>query len=613
MQLDSLALRRLVQEGAPLLIGGMIRDCHASIEGQGLVMGVAAPGGYRAMRFSMQRHHSRWHLIPKLPARQEAVENHLTLVARQKLVGGQITALSLEEGERIVRLDVERRDFTGSSEQYCFIAELMGPYSNLLVLDSFGIIAATWKIAHSYENLHREVRPGKPYLPPPPSGRYPMRALSEEEWSQFFHQQPVESLLQTALLQMFRGLTPGVIQAALSDLEWAKNTRIADVTDDLIPIWAAVIEDLWIEVQAGTRLPPWEDWIDLSLHGEALHFAFAEHYEEIERAESEGDRAQQWSTALKSRETELRKLRSKLYEELGAHYRALELRQLGDLIYGSLHLLPDRRLGYDTAVEVPDIFAEEPVLVGVDLDALSEEELERLTNPVRPLVTITIPGDKTALQLAQEAHRRASRGQRGIAEVERRLALVDREIDALDARALGWRQHLGLDAVRWKDLVANVRSGRDRPAALLGALDALGKKKGAEELIPQALKGLNLNVYQLPHDLIAFVGGNAMANEALWRYGSDDQIWLHTKGVPGSHVLIAASQGQVPAESLLVAARLAASHSSVKEGTKIPVDYVQVRYLKKPPGTPPGYVTYTRERTLLVDPFPALELRRRKV
>ncbi|MEO7995152.1 MAG: NFACT family protein, partial [bacterium] len=243
MQLDSLALARLVDAGRPLLVGATVRDCQIAPDGQGLLMGLAGPSGFRTLRFSVQRRYSRWHLAGKLPSRVEALENHVSTVARQKLLGATLTALTVEPGERILVCDFVRRDFTGEEEQARLIAELMGPASNLLILDHDGIIDATWKIAHSYENTFREVRPGKPYHPPPPAGRYPMRVLGIDEWREFFQQMPVEQTLQSALLQTFRGITPGVVQSVLATLEWGKNIRIIEVPDGSIPAWAAAMED----------------------------------------------------------------------------------------------------------------------------------------------------------------------------------------------------------------------------------------------------------------------------------------------------------------------------------------------------------------------------------
>ncbi len=79
---------------------------------------------------------------------------------------------------------------------------------------------------------------------------------------------------------------------------------------------------------------------------------------------------------------------------------------------------------------------------------------------------------------------------------------------------------------------------------------------------------------------------------------------MHVKDLPGSHVIIRSFD---PSEqTLLEAANLAAYFSKARESTKVPVDYVKVRAIKKPNGTKPGFVIYEGQTNVLVDPDPQL-------
>jgi|GEM_PF-5849914 len=614
MQQDALLLARLLDVARPLLIGATIRECQATPDGRGLLVALAGAQGIRGMLFSLNARHSRWHLIDDMPSRIAPNENHLSMVARQKLAGAVILDITQTPGDRVLDIRCERREFTGASNELRLIAELMGPDSNLLVVEGDGTILATWRIAHAYDNAYREIRPGKAYVPPPPAGRFPMRPLPLEEWTKFAEQQAPERPWQGSLLATFRGLTPGVVQAACEVAGIGPRDPVGNITPIQLRAWAGAIEDLWVEVESGTRLPPWEQWLTLDPANDAksLHLAAGELFAEWELADRGRERSDQWRAAIKAREKDLTDLRGHLYADLRTHREAVNLKLTGDLIFGSIHLFPADRSGYEITVEVPDLFATAPELdPNLDLSTVSEAELERLTDPGQPLIAITIPADKSAQQVAREAYHRAGRAQRGIVEVTKRLAAAAHEIELLKLVKDDWSKYTTADPDRWKQVIASLRLGKPLPAPPVAKGMKVVKEKVT--LIPQALAGISLQVYKLPEDLIAFIGGNAHANETLWRYGEPEHLWLHAKGVPGSHVLICTPAHQIPPEAMVEAARLAVSHSSVKEGTKITVDYTKVRYLKKPPGTAPGYVTYTRERTILADPFSLLELKRRRL
>ena len=100
-----------------------------------------------------------------------------------------------------------------------------------------------------------------------------------------------------------------------------------------------------------------------------------------------------------------------------------------------------------------------------------------------------------------------------------------------------------------------------------------------------------------------FVGRNNRQNDYLTLKMSRSQdIWLHTKNIPGSHVIIQKKEGEeIPDEIILEAAILAASNSKAKNSSKVPVDYTVVKNVKKPSGAKPGMVIYDHYNTIYVN------------
>ncbi|WP_034996440.1 NFACT RNA binding domain-containing protein, partial [Liquorilactobacillus vini] len=97
------------------------------------------------------------------------------------------------------------------------------------------------------------------------------------------------------------------------------------------------------------------------------------------------------------------------------------------------------------------------------------------------------------------------------------------------------------------------------------------------------------------------VGKNNLQNDQLTlKTAAKSDIWLHAKNVPGSHVIIHASQ---PSQTtLLEAANLAAYFSKSRNSATVPVDYVMVKKIRKPKGARPGFVIYEGQKTLFVTP-----------
>jgi len=96
------------------------------------------------------------------------------------------------------------------------------------------------------------------------------------------------------------------------------------------------------------------------------------------------------------------------------------------------------------------------------------------------------------------------------------------------------------------------------------------------------------------------VGKNNLQNDKLTQSAEPDEIWLHAKDMPGSHVIIVGADPDD--ETILYAARLAAFYSKGAASSNVPVDYTRRRYVKKPSGAKPGFVIYTHQRTLYVMP-----------
>ena len=94
-----------------------------------------------------------------------------------------------------------------------------------------------------------------------------------------------------------------------------------------------------------------------------------------------------------------------------------------------------------------------------------------------------------------------------------------------------------------------------------------------------------------------------MGNDYLLRHlAKDNDLWFHSQGVPGSHVLLRIGRGEPKQGSILEAATIAAYYSRGRGSTRLPVDYTLVKNVRRPKGAKPGMVTYFHQKTVMVKP-----------
>ncbi|WP_276629030.1 NFACT RNA binding domain-containing protein [Eubacterium pyruvativorans] len=99
------------------------------------------------------------------------------------------------------------------------------------------------------------------------------------------------------------------------------------------------------------------------------------------------------------------------------------------------------------------------------------------------------------------------------------------------------------------------------------------------------------------------VGRNNRENDQLTLHtASRTDYWFHTKDIPGSHVIVQTQGREITETAIFEAAALAAYHSKARTSENVPVDYVQVKHVKKPNGAKPGMVIFTDNRTVYVNP-----------
>ena len=104
------------------------------------------------------------------------------------------------------------------------------------------------------------------------------------------------------------------------------------------------------------------------------------------------------------------------------------------------------------------------------------------------------------------------------------------------------------------------------------------------------------------------IGKNNRQNDYLtMKVANDNDYWFHTKDIHGSHVILRCGGDMPKMETIIKCAKIAAYYSKAKFSSNVPVDYTLVKYVKKPNGAVPGYVIYTNQKTVNVEPSSGID------
>jgi len=215
-----------------------------------------------------------------------------------------------------------------------------------------------------------------------------------------------------------------------------------------------------------------------------------------------------------------------------------------------------------------------------DLLMLSHSEIPRgedsveLTDPISgETVRIRLDPSLGAIENAQRLYTRAKRLKRGRPRVTERLSRIEEEIATI------------------KDALSRVEKGEEVEAGLPFERDGARPEERQGPFRSTVIGGYTV-----------LIGRNAAENDRILREASPDDVWLHARGHPGSHVIVRrGGRGEIPLDVLREAAKLAARRSKGRGERRLEVSMAAVKHVRKPKGAPPGLVIVENEDTLIVE------------
>lgn len=568
MPMDGLTLGLIARELDRALTGGRIAKV-VQPERDEIILTIRNEGVNRQLLLSATANCARAHLT-QIKKNNPLEPPALCMLMRKHIVGGRVAGIRQVLADRILEIEIEHHDELGDPARKKLICEFMGKHSNLIFVDESGRIIDSARRVNDQISSVREVLPGLRYELPPAHGKINYDAVDADklyaamkDMNGKLHKLIAQTIsgmsTQTARELSFRATGSEDAHSDEVDLRACCESIAMNLTAIPGHIAPAVLMD-----EGGAPV----DIVAFEYRSRA-HMA-AEPYPTISeaadafyRTRDMNERIQQKSAAIhRTLKKNIERCERKLalqQEALQGSQRMEEYRLKGELLTANLHLA-QKGMKF---VELPNYYEEGMPLLKVELD-------EKLS-----------PGQNG--QKYFKLYQKARNAQTLAAE---QIEKTSAELDYLEG------QMDNLSKCREESELFELRQELEK----FGYVKPNKSRRQMKQLPPsRPMK------FTAPSGRIVLVGKNNLQNDKLTGTAQPDEVWLHAKDMPGSHVIIVDPD---PDDATIGwAARLAAAYSKGGSATRVPVDYTLRRYVKKPGGAKPGFVIYTHQRTLSVEPL----------
>ncbi len=500
-------------------------------------------------------------LTPEKPRRGVSAETPMLLLLRKWMRGARLADVTQLPWERILVLH-----FSGRAGECQLVMELMGRYSNIILVGSDGYVLEAVKHVGSSMSRYRITLPARPYqLPPLPPNRRPPTGLTTADWTRELARADLDEPLHRWLVGLLLGVSPmtgrEIAARAAGDAEASVRAVTPQALSQAVTEVFAPLENGW-----------WSPHVALDDETGAV-IAFSP-YEprQFQRIEPVQDISAAMWRYFHERG---------LTDPYGAARQAVQA--LIDGVKARLEKRMIRTQGQLTPEEdVQMIRVAGELLLTYQAEVPKGAEEVTLSDYAGAPRTIALDPNLTAVENAQVYFRRYDKARRAAEQIPALVKGQDTErayLEQLEVDLALAESRPEIDAVR--------------EALAAAGWATRGRHKGAPASEPRRFELDGFPIY---------VGRNARQNEQVtFRRAGPDDLWLHVRGLPGSHVVIKRSRREVPESVVQYAAELAAYYSRARDREdQVPVDVTERRFVRRMRGKHPGMVTYRNERTVRV-------------
>ena len=584
MAFDGFVTHGIVEELKNILQGGKIDKIYQP-EKDELTISVRTPDGTFRVLLSAATANPRLHLSES--PRQNPINAPLfCMILRKHLSGGKIVDINQQGFDRVVRFDIECYTEMGDLTKKSLIIEIMGRHSNIILIQNDNKIIDSIKHIDFTTSGVRQVLPGLFYELPPAQDKCNPQEVSVNALSTKIGSLATDTLLDKFLVSEFIGMSPLLAREVV--YRYSGDTKVS--SGDVDPTeFASHTADFIMSVISGKETPcvikdesekPLAfSCVELNQFtgaGKIIPCEFLSYaVEEFFSARDMHDRlAQKSAGTIKTITNNIDRCEKKI----AIHRDILEKSKdrekykiFGDLLTANLYRIEQGM----SSVTVQNYYSE------------NYED-----------ITITLKPELSPSRNAQRYYKLYTKAKTAEEHSTQQLKSAEEELRYLETV---------LDAVTRAASYSDISEIREELAEQ-GYVSSGNPKKKKTQQKSKPLEFISSEGYTI------LVGRNNKQNDELTiktAYSTD--MWLHTKVIPGSHVIIRTNgTGEVPDNTLVEAATIAAYYSKAQKSKGVGVDYTLIKNIRKPNGSKPGFVIYETNYTVYVDPDEQLVERLKK-
>ncbi len=571
MPFDGIVTKCIVNELNELLSGGRI-DKVFQPEYDEIVMLIRSKGQNYRLVASANASYPRLH-ITSTTKENPQIAPVFCMLMRKHVQGGHLLDITFNDYERIITLNIESVNEMGDLSVKSLVIEIMGKHSNIILLNSDGKIIDAVKHVDSDISSVREIMPARPYSLPPAQEKISPEKVNVDT---FFDNITQAKNIETLLLSSIKGFSPYICREICSMADVSPKTQLDAISsfDSLRISLATVLKSIeacdfkpCIVYQDEAMykpidfycLPPkqYPNYKEYELMSRALDEYYSTK-DTIERlSQKKGDVVKLVKNCIDRCEKKLSIQQDKLRDVADRD----KLQLYGELITANIYCIPK---GSKIAT-VSNYYSENGEYIDIPLDE-----------------------NKTPQENAQRYFRQYSKAKSTYTNTVQQLEDSINELNYLESV---------------KTMLDNCVSAQDIEEIRQELADSGYAKASVKNNKKKQPKPSEPHQFISSDGFTILVGKNNRQNDTLTlKTAASSDIWLHTKNIPGSHVIIRTDRREITDKTLLEAAVLCAYHSSAKLSANVPVDYTAVKNVKKPSGAKPGMVIYENFKTINVTP-----------